>query len=182
MRGVGIVMGAGMLGLALTACGRDRDARKLPALSKATAASGPFSGNGEPFAGTASPGSVPCGASSACPITKASRRLCCNAPGVPPTCKDASKCGQATQFKYSGLLECNESADCSGSGVVCCLTDDGNRAEASVGKFNRSVCMPRTACVGGSGVACVTSTECARGSTCRKTSLGVGVDLGFCSP
>jgi hypothetical protein len=174
------VAAAGVVALLVIACDGKGTTGKAPALSKAVAARH----DANLFTSVATPGSVPCGASSACPISKASRKMCCNAPGVPPTCKDASKCGQATQFKYSGLLECNESADCTGKDAVCCLTDDGNRAESSPSTYNRSMCMPRTSCRGADAVACASSADCAgmKGTVCRKTSLGVGVEVGACLP
>jgi hypothetical protein len=165
------------------ACHRDGGAdggkKRLPALSKGVASEV----RADVFTTTSTPGEIPCGAA-ACPAAKGSRRMCCNAPGVPPTCKNASKCGQATQFRYSGLLECNETADCASKGSVCCLTDDGNRAESAspTDRFNRAACMPQRACVGRDAVACTSSADCGKGTVCRKTSLGVGIELGACLP
>jgi hypothetical protein len=169
--------------IGLAACHRDGESggdgakKRLPALSKAVAAEVQAEG----FTTTSTPGEVPCGAA-ACPVAKGSRKMCCNAPGVPPTCKTASKCGQATQFRYSGLLECNEAADCGGKGSVCCLTDDGNKAESSTDRFNRAACMPQRACVGRDAVACTSTADCGKGTVCRKTSLGGGIELGACLP
>lgn len=183
-RGVGLV-GLSLL-IGLGACHRDGDggdagggdkSRRLPALSKVAA----VDARGPVFTSISTPGEVACGAA-ACPVAKGSRKMCCNAPGVPPQCKTAAKCGQATQFRYSGLLECNDAADCGGKGSVCCLTDDGNKAESSTDPFNRAACMPAAACVGRDAVACTSSADCGKGTVCRKTSLGGGIELGACLP
>lgn len=132
------------------------------------------------------PGSVPCGDKESCPVSKSARRVCCNAPGVPPTCKAADKCGQATKFRYSGMLSCNETADCTaidkGRDVVCCLTDDGFRADGVAGPWDRASCMPRAACAGSDVVACVSDTECGKGTRCRQVAMGSGVTVGGCVP
>ncbi len=117
-------------------------------------------------------------------MVKSARRVCCNAPGVPPTCKAADKCGQATHFRYSGMLSCNETADCTavdkGRDVVCCLTDDGFRADGVPGPWDRASCMPRAACAGADVVACVSDAECAKGTRCRAVTMGSGVTVGGC--
>jgi hypothetical protein len=99
-------------------------------------------------------------------------------------CRAADRCGQATKFRYSGMLSCNETADCKaidpGKDVVCCLTDDGFRAEGVPGPYNRATCSPRTACAGKDVVACVSDAECAPGTKCRTLSMGVGIEIGGC--
>jgi hypothetical protein len=101
-------------------------------------------------------------------------------------CRNADRCGQATKFRYSGMLSCNETADCKaadpGKDVVCCLSDDGFRAEGVSGPYDRAVCTPRTACVGEDIVACTGDSECASGTHCRSISMGVGIDIGGCLP
>jgi hypothetical protein len=162
--------------------------------SKASAGDVPALAKSEPlvappaapaFASSASPGVVPCGAVT-CPATKSARRACCNAPGVPPMCRNADRCGQATKFRYSGMLACNETADCTaidpGRDVVCCLTDDGFKAEGVGGPYNRAACMPRAACASTDAIACVSDAECPKGKHCRTVSMGVGIDVGACMP
>ncbi len=139
-----------------------------------------------PFAAQSTPGSVPCGDKEACPVSKSARRVCCNAPGVPATCKAADKCGQATKFRYSGMLSCNETADCTandmGRDVLCCLSDDGFRADGVPGPWDRASCMPRAACAGSDLVACVSDAECGKGRRCREVVMGAGVTVGGCQP
>ncbi len=167
--------------LSAVACDQARADQKTPSLSKPAAAAVALPA----YASSASPGQVPCGAES-CAATKHARRVCCNAPGVPATCKAAEKCGQATKFRYTGMLSCNETADCTavdkGRDVVCCLSDDGFKAEGATSPYNRASCMPRAACAGADAVACVSDRECAKGTTCKELSLGLGVTVGGCLP
>jgi hypothetical protein len=182
----GIRRGALALGMAVTlplalwSCGKPEGG--APALSKKTAAVTPQLPG---FASSASPGVVPCG-SAACPVTKSARRVCCNAPGVPPMCRSADRCGQASKFRYSGMLSCNETADCKGSepgrDVVCCITDDGFRAEGVPGPYNRAGCVPRAACGGKDVLACTSDGECPKGTHCRSIAMGSGVEIGGCLP
>lgn len=180
--GAGVALLA-LLGGGASACGKASAAGEAPSLSKSASAA--FAA-APAYAASASPGVVPCGTGEACPATKHARKVCCNAPGVPATCKAADKCGQATKFRYSGMLSCNETADCTaldkGRDVVCCLSDDGFRAESVPGPYNRASCMPRVACAGSDVVACVSDAECPKGTRCRAVSLGVGVDVGGCLP
>lgn len=171
----------GVLPFTLWACSK-ATAGDAPSLSKRAVASSVA----PPFVGSASPGLVPCGASSACPVTRSGRKVCCNAPGVPPMCRSADRCGQGSQFKYSGMLSCNETADCKavepGRDVVCCLTDDSFKAEGSTGPYNRAGCVPRAACGPRDALACISDAECPKGTTCQKVQMGSGVELGGCLP
>jgi hypothetical protein len=169
------------LPLSVWACSK-ANGSELPALSKAApAAAGPAL---PAFATSASPGFVPCGANANCPVTKSARKVCCNAPGVPPMCRSADRCGQGSQFKYSGMLSCNETADCKGiepnRDVVCCLTDDGFRAEGVPGPYNRAGCVPRAACRGSDLLACASDSECPKGKRCQQIAMGTGVEVGGC--
>ena len=179
----GVVLGGliAVLAVGAGACGK-ANAGEAPPLAKledapATAAL---------FVGAPSPGVVPCGKDLTCPATKAARRVCCNAPGVPPMCRTADRCGQATKFRYSGMLSCNETADCKsldpGKDVVCCLTDDGFRADGVVGPYDRAACVPRAACAGSDVLACMSDAECPSGKRCKTVSMGLGIDLGGCLP
>jgi len=172
---------AGGLPLLLWACGKPEGA--APKLSKETAVAA--ASRGPDFATSASPGAVPCG-SSACPVTKSARKVCCNAPGVPPMCRSADRCGQASKFRYSGMLSCNETADCKGiepgRDVVCCITDDGFRAEGVPGPYNRAGCVPRAACTGKDVLACTADSECPKGTRCQGINMGAGVLIGGCLP
>jgi hypothetical protein len=170
----------GGIPLVLWSCGKVDGA--APALSKSAAVVAP---QAPTFLSSASPGVVPCG-SAACPVTKSARKVCCNAPGVPPMCRSADRCGQASKFRYSGMLSCNETADCKGTDpgrdVVCCITDDGFRAEGVPGPYNRAGCVPRAACAGKDVLACTSDAECPRGTRCRSIPMGTGVEIGGCLP
>lgn len=184
MRSLRIALGvAASLALAVSvaACGKASADEKTPSLSKTSEAAAQVPA----FASSASPGQVPCG-NEVCLATKHSRKVCCNAPGVPATCKYADKCGQATKFRYTGMLSCNETADCTaidkGRDVVCCLTDDGFKAEGTSGPYNRASCMPRAACAGSDAVACVSDGECPKGTACKQVPMGAGITVGGCLP
>lgn len=178
----GVILGlvAG-LPLVMGACGK-AEKGSLPALSKSAIVA---AARAPAFAASASPGAVPCGSTS-CPVTKSARRVCCNAPGVPPMCRSADKCGQASQFKYAGMLACNETADCKslepGRDVVCCLTDDGFKSSDATGPYNRAGCVPRAACAGRDVLACTADTDCAKGTRCQAINMGAGVQIGGCLP
>ncbi|MCS6901997.1 MAG: hypothetical protein RMJ98_20385 [Myxococcales bacterium] len=178
-RGALVVAMVGGLPLALGSCGKTD--RSAPALSKSAA----VVPQAPTFISSASPGVIPCG-STACPVTKSARKVCCNAPGVPPMCRSADRCGQASKFRYSGMLSCNETADCKGTDpgrdVVCCITDDGFRAEGVPGPYNRAGCVPRAACTGKDVLACTSDAECSQGTRCRAIPMGIGVEIGGCLP
>ena len=184
MRTVAAWLAVGAFGVGVVAvggCGKAQAADEAPALSKP--AEQPAAAL---FSAAPTPGVVPCGKDLTCPATKAARRVCCNAPGVPPMCRSADRCGQATKFRYSGMLSCNETADCKaldpGRDVVCCLTDDGFRADGVAGPYDRAACTPRTACVGSDVIACVSDGECPSGKRCKAVGMGVGIELGGCLP
>ena len=84
------------------------------------------------------------------------------------------------------MLSCNENADCKGvdqgRDTVCCLTDDGYRADGVPGPYNRASCMPRAACAGADVMACIGDGECPSGSRCRAVTLGAGIEVGGCFP
>ena len=170
-----LVLVALALPLAAAAC-RNANAEDAPALSKTTNAEEKTAAPA--YAGSSSPGIVPCGPVT-CPASKSSRRVCCNAPGVPPMCRNAERCGQATKFRYSGMLGCNETADCP-HGNVCCLSDDGFRADGVAGPYDRATCVPKTACLGPDVVACLSDSDCAPGKHCKQVQMGVGIEVGGC--
>lgn len=167
----------------VVACGNSGPDKKAPALSL----SAPVRASAAPaFTGSSSPGVVPCGAE-ACPASKAGRRVCCNAPPAPAMCRFAERCGQATGFKYAGMLSCNEPSDCTanepGRDVVCCLSNDGFKVSSSTDPYNRASCTPRVACVGdGATSACLNDADCKGGLHCRRVTMGPSIELGACLP
>jgi hypothetical protein len=82
-------------------------------------------------------------------------------------------------------VECEESVDCPGTGMVCCGTGGTPAMDTACGYYRESPGFTATTCTAGSSCPagqfqiCGASTECASGHTCEPFKA-LGLQLGFC--
>jgi hypothetical protein len=81
-------------------------------------------------------------------------------------------------------IECEESIDCAGSGMVCCATGGVPAMDPACNYYRESPGLTAATCTTGACPAgqfqiCASDTECGSGHTCAAFKA-IGIQLGFC--
>jgi hypothetical protein len=121
--------------------------------------------------------------------------ICCIGGEIATHNYAVSQCGLPTETcpnplpdagKYPARrIECEESTDCAGSGMVCCATGGTPAMDTACNFYRESPGLTAATCTAGQCPAgkfqiCASDLECGSGHTCAPFRA-VGMQLGFCN-